>query len=72
MLYAFPVTMALSTDELKLENAEIHIAIRGIKPESVVLYVQDFKILFSSDKFSPVFSDSNPVLGQTVELLLAI
>ena len=46
--------------ELKLENARN------------VCYVQAFKILFSSDKFSPVVSDSNPVLGQTVQLLLAI
>lgn len=46
--------------ELNLENARN------------VCYVQAFKILFSSDKFSPVVADSNPVFGQTVQLLLAL
>ena len=59
--------------ELKLENARTNpdTAICSDKLGNV-FNVQVLKMLFSSDKFSPVVSDSNPVLRQTVQLLLAI
>lgn len=67
-------TMGLSKHELKLANIcpNINIDLYAVTKLEMSFYVQGIKVLFSSDKFSPVFSDSNPVLGQTLQLLFTI
>lgn len=56
--------MGLSKHELKLTNLypNTNIDLYAVTKLEMPFYVQGFKVLFSSDKFSPVVSDSNPVL----------
>ena len=66
--------MGASKHEFKLANLcpNTNIDLYAVTKLEMSFYVQGFKVFFSSDKFSTVFSDSNPVLGQTLQLLLTI